>query len=520
MKKSLSIITVLTLILTTIFGVTTWGKGYSTLPDVSGKCTLTVDGSGVAEPADYSIYRVATLDENAHLALISPLEDVHVPGGKALGEEALSDAQSKQLAETLVSNVASAVAKGEMTPSYTKSVGAYEPFTTTPLDAGLYLVTATVQTGSMAPSLITLPNYEDTTWKSEVTITPKFTTTANYSSEFKAVKVWQGDVPDEDKTAVTVTITRNDTEYKTVTLDQSNGWTYKWETKNAENIDNWRVSEVGQDGFKHDLHYKYVESDSTVGKVPCYYMTLTNYAPTPTPSETLTPSPTPSVTETPTVPVTETPTETPSVTPTETPSETPSATPTPTTTPSETPSATPTPTTTTTVTPTPTTTTPTPTETTPTPTEETPTPTEETPTPTEETPTPTEETPTPTQTPTVTPTTTPTTTPTSTPTPTVPDTDTNRTHGNTNTTPGIPEVDNSRNYGKVPPELPNTEHYPEGTIVHRYGHTYVAHGDKLILVGPQTGDTAGLMKYMTMFALSGVVLIALGIQMRRKKNKE
>lgn len=469
MKKSLSIITVLTLILTTIFGVTTWGKGYSTLPDVSGKCTLTVDGSGVAEPADYSIYRVATLDENAHLALISPLEDVHVPGGKALGEEALSDAQSKQLAETLVSNVASAVAKGEMTPSYTKSVGAYEPFTTTPLDAGLYLVTATVQTGSMAPSLITLPNYEDTTWKSEVTITPKFTTTANYSSEFKAVKVWQGDVPDEDKTAVTVTITRNDTEYKTVTLDQSNGWTYKWETKNAENIDNWRVSEVGQDGFKHDLHYKYVESDSTVGKVPCYYMTLTNYAPTPTPSETLTPSPTPSVTET--------PTETPSVTPTETPSETPSATPTPTTTPSETPSATPTPTTTTV-------------------------------------------TPTPTQTPTVTPTTTPTTTPTSTPTPTVPDTDTNRTHGNTNTTPGIPEVDNSRNYGKVPPELPNTEHYPEGTIVHRYGHTYVAHGDKLILVGPQTGDTAGLMKYMTMFALSGVVLIALGIQMRRKKNKE
>lgn len=417
MKKSLSLITAIVLVLTSVFSINAWAKGYSTLPEKK-ESKVTVDTSEVSVPSSYKIYKVADMNDQAQISFVKGLENVSVPGDKKLGEEKLSAEQSKQLANVLASQVVSAgvkVVKNTDTIAANSKTG----FTFSTNERGLYLMVGTVSgdEGSIQPSLFSMPFYNESksSWEYENTIKPKFEAKEHpEGSKFRVTKIWEdADGVDLSDVQVQVEIYKTEDDgtknlIDTITLTEDNNWSYAWETETEEDAAKWSVSEVNAPaGFS--IARVDMESE-TNGGTPTFKFSLTNKkkTSTPTPSTTESPSPTPSITET--------------------------ATPTPTT-------------------------------------------------------------------------------PTGTVTSTPPQT-------SSTPTPTVPTVNKTTKYNNAPPTIPNTEHYPNGTIVHRYGHTYVAKGDVLVLVGPQTGDTKDYWKYITIFALSGVVLIAVGIQMGRKKKEE
>ena len=295
MKKSLSFIITITLIVSTLLSVNVWAKGYSTLPDLNHACKLTVDCSNVKEPAEYALYQVATLNKDAQLAYHSALENV------SPSEEPMSAAETRQLANTLAAQVQAAVANGTMAPVYTfksdKDGGSFEwSFENDPSKAGLYLLVAKVNgSGSVMPSLIALPNWDEekNEWVYEEAVQPKYSSEDHphpHSSQFKVNKVWKNGKPN-DETTVTIQILKDGKPYGEndgkVVLNKDNNWSYSWtvQQEEEENASHWTVAEVAMDNAPEGFKLASIDSKGS-GSGSAYVFTITNEKPGETPPTT------------------------------------------------------------------------------------------------------------------------------------------------------------------------------------------------------------------------------------------
>lgn len=219
--------------------------------DLAQGCSLTIsyhDGALALSGATFSVYHVATVDENGAL---TPTADF------AAYEDALTDAEHLSAAA-----LQSHALRTRVKATASDTTDAQGMLTFSDLTAGLYLVTGRRlhTAGScydVSPFLVSLPIERDGAWCCDVTVDPKNasqpTPSEGSTVTRKVLKIWD-DAGNEEKRPpqITVQLLREDgTVYDTVALSDENGWRYTWEGLDAQQ--RWYIAELTPSGYHMEL---------------------------------------------------------------------------------------------------------------------------------------------------------------------------------------------------------------------------------------------------------------------------
>ena len=219
--------------------------------DLSEKCALLIDYSYENVPvagAEFSLYRVADMDEDMVLTLCGEFAEYPVEVNGLKDEEFVKAANS----------LAGYVSLDGIKPLVKATTDAQGHAKVEGLKTGLYLVLGTPlknDEGSyvVENQLIFLPHAETTAgpWQYDLTIKPKaeFVPTPIEPLKLQVIKVWD----DKDSAAmyrpneVTVHLLQNNTKYDTVVLNEENSWRHTWEGLDPGY--NWSVTEEVPVGY-------------------------------------------------------------------------------------------------------------------------------------------------------------------------------------------------------------------------------------------------------------------------------
>lgn len=223
--------------------------------DASATLTLTYrDGSTPLAAADFSIYRVAALDEYGAMHITKDFASYapEISAENSSGDwRALAAALEGYVRRDEIPAADSGTTDQRGRLTFPTGGGTLLP--------GLYLVIGErlEQDGiyyDPTPFLILLPTEEDSGsgWSYDVSAAPKFTQTPvpeeGESVRRKVIKVWDDAGCEQLRPAsVTVQLLRDGKVYDTVKLNQANNWRYEWTELDADH--RWSLVEIRPDGY-------------------------------------------------------------------------------------------------------------------------------------------------------------------------------------------------------------------------------------------------------------------------------
>ena len=237
------------------------------------------DGTKAISEAQFDIYRVADVDEYAHMTLT----DTFVPYKDSVsGLSSLENMDNDSWLE-LASTLKVYVQRDSIAPDASGKTGSDGRLMFSRLKPGLYLVlgyqttTKDYYTYSAVPSMVFLPG-EDTVnndWDYDVMVEPKFSKDYNPPGEKvitrKVLKVWDDEGYETIRpTEVIVKLLCDGKVYNTQTLNKDNNWRYTWD--NLDPHHDWQVIEkemshysatVTQTGITFTVTNKYVAPTTT-----------------------------------------------------------------------------------------------------------------------------------------------------------------------------------------------------------------------------------------------------------------
>ncbi len=225
--------------------------------DLNHDKTMTIsyrDSNVLLSGAKFSIYLVATVDENGELTVTEDFAQFNV---NIRGKD---DAAWKTLASTLEGYVL----RDNVTPAdrgKTDSLGQVSfPTGGNKLTAGLYLVLGSrhSQQGTIydaQPFMVLLPSLdkEENDWIYDVIVRPKFDKRdepggSDDTITRKVLKVWKDDGHEKDRPKeVIVQLLRDGKVYETVTLNKANNWRHTW--NNLNDSYKWTIVEKELDDY-------------------------------------------------------------------------------------------------------------------------------------------------------------------------------------------------------------------------------------------------------------------------------
>lgn len=264
-------------------------------PQETDRMSLAIKYGGGAE---FSLYRVADMTENREFTLAGRFADCPV------SLENLDIEGWKTAAQTLAVYAEKGKAEGTITPDQIGMTDENGDLKWENLGTGLYLVLGSKTEDEMytyepTPLLTALPNWENDTWKHNVTLNPKFDKTKKPdkpTTKIAALKIWEDDGQEDKRPeSIEVQLLKNGEVYDTQTLNKENGWKYTWDKLPAEF--QWSVVEKE---VSDSYRVTYENENMKNGKRwVIRNKVIVPPTPTPTPSETPTPTPSAAPTVTP-----------------------------------------------------------------------------------------------------------------------------------------------------------------------------------------------------------------------------
>lgn len=207
-------------------------------PEAKGSMTLTLtdEGAGVAD-VTFSLYRVASMDEEARLTL---MPGWRLNGTADLNRIATADGW-KSAAEELQTQAMAGKAA-----DYTGKTDAKGTLTFTQLPLGLYLVIGKpIETEErayvFAPYLISVPGKDAKgAYVMDVTAEVKYEASSR-TVDLRVLKVWEDKNSKKRPASITVDLYCDGEVYTTVTLSSENNWQYTFEKLSRAHV--WVVVE-------------------------------------------------------------------------------------------------------------------------------------------------------------------------------------------------------------------------------------------------------------------------------------
>lgn len=264
LRKTCKSLLIVSLVLLLMFssGAAAFAADSSVDFDKKGSITVTLrESGGEHKPipgATITVYQVANVvreNHNLYYRLTEEFADSGV---------SLNDLNAEGLAEHLT-----AYAKANKLTGITKTAGKDGKVAFDNLDLGLYLV---AQDGTvsgyypMAPFLVSVPmtNSDGTGWIYDVDASPKGESKptppnpGGSDKDLTVKKVWQ-DEGDNRPDQITVNLLRDGEVYKTIVLNDENGWKFTWENLSSDY--RWSVVEVDVPG---DYTVSYTQDGATI----------------------------------------------------------------------------------------------------------------------------------------------------------------------------------------------------------------------------------------------------------------
>lgn len=258
-----TLVLLLVLLLTFSAGTAAFAANRSIDFGEKGSISVTLrESGGEHKPipgATITLYQVANIESENHNLRYVFTEEFKDSG------VSLRDLKAEGLAEHLT-----AYAKENKLIGVTKTAGKDGKVTFDNLDLGLYLV---AQEGTVsgyypvAPFLVAVPmtNEDGTDWVYDVEANPKGETKptppnpGGGDKDLIVKKVWQDDGSADRPAQITVNLLRDGEVYKTIVLNDENGWKFTWE--NLPDGYRWSIVEVDvPDGYT----VSYTESGKTI----------------------------------------------------------------------------------------------------------------------------------------------------------------------------------------------------------------------------------------------------------------
>ena len=213
--------------------------------DQDAECTVSVvlatEGKEPVQGADVTIYRVGDVSVVDGEAVYTCTGDFSEYAGT------ITDIVSQDTANSLFRFAKTHGIKGMTSSSDSTGTAKYSG-----LSVGVYLVgminAATDRELTFLPFIASLPYADENGWVFNVTAMPKMGSKRDVGLEDLSVKkIWNDDGKKRPE-SVKIKLLCGGEEYETVTLDESNNWSYKWEDMDAAL--EWSVQEADiPDGY-------------------------------------------------------------------------------------------------------------------------------------------------------------------------------------------------------------------------------------------------------------------------------
>lgn len=222
--------------------------------DKKGSLTITLTDKEAQSPVSdvtFILYKVADISGDGGYLSYRLAEDFEESGAD------LEDINADGLAQFLADYASENSIQGETRTSDSSGVVHYQE-----LAVGLYLAKqsgGTRQYSSVAPFLVSIPytNSDGTQWIYDVEAGPKVEMMPQHL-EMTVKKIWNDANAQGRPSSVTVQLCKGDLAVETVTLNDSNSWSYTW--SNLESRTDWSIQEV-------DVPKGYTASYSISGNV-------------------------------------------------------------------------------------------------------------------------------------------------------------------------------------------------------------------------------------------------------------
>lgn len=242
-------------------------------------CSLTAvckSGSNVLSDVDISVYKIGERNPYGGFKLTGDFKNCNV---------SLDDTSVPAISKAAYSIETYALTTKGITPDATGKSDSNGRYFVSGLSEGIYLVIGkSVEKNNMkytcSPSIVEIGGFEE----KDITVYMKISGEKIPEKDVKYAvrKRWSNDSDNLRPASVTVSLYKNGSLYKKVTLNASNGWYYEWTSSPS---DEWMVSETNVSNYM----VEYLKSGKT------FYVKNT-YTPPPPPEETT--STTPNTTET------------------------------------------------------------------------------------------------------------------------------------------------------------------------------------------------------------------------------
>lgn len=217
--------------------------------------------------AEFSLYKVCDVSEDAEYTLTSDFEDCSVDFNAHFDNW-----------EALAVTYAGYVAYNNIQPVDTNTTNsnavAHFPNEQDRLEAGLYLVSPEVhvqdnETYTSDPFLLALPS-EDTEndqWLYSVNVKPKIT---KGDQPVKVVKIWEDDQYNGNRPAdITIHLMRDNELYDSIKLNEGNDWSYNW--KSLDSSYYWTITEECSEDYTYIIEKEkgsFVVTNTYIGEIP------------------------------------------------------------------------------------------------------------------------------------------------------------------------------------------------------------------------------------------------------------
>lgn len=182
-------------------------------------------------PFPLRIYYAATLEEDDSLTLTDSFEGCEV------------DLTSEDYAT--IANTLSNYITDDIKPDYTGRItdGSLK---LSDLKQGLYVVEGDKVVRddyiySVVPFVVSLPNNIDDKWTYDITVEVKYEKITNPAKDYKVLKLWEKDTSSTRPKSIKVDLICNNKVIKTITLNESNNWSYAWKDDSGKGT--WKVRE-------------------------------------------------------------------------------------------------------------------------------------------------------------------------------------------------------------------------------------------------------------------------------------
>ena len=177
------------------------------------------------------VYYAATLEKDDSLSLTGGFTDCKVD---------LTSEDYTTIASTLSNYITD-----DIKPDYTGTIS-NGTLNFSDLKQGLYIVEGdqVVQDGyiwSVVPFIISLPNNMDDKWCYDITCEVKYKKVTDPAKDYKVIKLWENDNSSARPKSIKVDLIWNNEVVDTITLDQTNNWTYEWCDEDGDGT--WKVRE-------------------------------------------------------------------------------------------------------------------------------------------------------------------------------------------------------------------------------------------------------------------------------------